>query len=96
MWGNMLNKLPVIPSYDDWGWVTKEGCQPCPRWIRKPVLSKKITGFWTIVVASLETASLHASAAKTAKFVSHAVGAEDCACTQELTMILGKNLVNYL
>ena len=57
---------------------------------------EKITGFWTIVVASLETASPHASAAKTAKFVPHAVGAEDCACTQELTMILGKNLVKYL
>ena len=41
MWGNMLNKLPIIPSYDDWGWVTKEGCQPCPRWISKPVLSRK-------------------------------------------------------
>ena len=48
------------------------------------------------MVASLETASPHASAVKTAKFVPHAVGAEDCACTQELTMILGKNLVKYL
>ena len=41
MWGNMFNKLPIIPSYDDWGWVTDEGCQPCPRWISKPVLSRK-------------------------------------------------------
>ena len=41
MWGNMFNKLPIIPSYDDWGWVTEEGCQPCPSWISKPVLSKK-------------------------------------------------------
>ena len=44
MWGNMFNKLPAIPPYDDWGWVTNAETPlspPTPRWITKPVLSRK-------------------------------------------------------
>ena len=42
MWGNMFNKLPDIPPpYEDWGWVIGDGGLPSPRWISKPVLSRK-------------------------------------------------------
>ena len=43
----------------------------------------KITGSWTIVIASLDSASHHAFVAKKAKFAPHAVDVEDCACTPD-------------
>ena len=44
----------------------------------------KITGSWTIVIASLDGASHHAFVAKKAKFAPHAVDVDDCACTPDL------------
>ena len=43
----------------------------------------KITGSWTIVVASLDSASHHAFVVKKAKFVPHAVDVKDYACTPD-------------
>ena len=44
----------------------------------------KITGSWTIVVASMDSASHHAFVAKKAKFAPHAVDVEDFARTPYL------------
>ena len=41
MWGNMFVKLPAIPNLSEWGYILQPHTIPRPRWITKPVISRK-------------------------------------------------------